>query len=369
MRILRKESSDILVVASPDEEVRLGDYLMVTEKDRSLVLQVIDENYLDVDGVEEEVIREEVLSMSAKGVTEDPADLASISRVIRDMRLLHCKARGSIERDRFSPHIDWIPSRTTSKVRRLDVNELLERAGVQGERKIIIGKSGGSSPFSVTAESFDGRVTIVTGRKESGKSHLAKMLVRGLAEYGAYCIVFDLNDEYGSVGLRGTAARPPLRRSSSLSSRDGSSGSIWPEWGCGRSRRMLQHSLDMPGTSIREFMRIWDTMHAKESVSLETLGEMIQQWRCNEFVRDALYSRYYTLQTSGLFTDSRDGDFSLGRFFASHPDGGVLVVSLCRTSPLNRRLQLSLSSPSSLSSWNRGSSLPSSSWLRRPIST
>ena len=106
--------------------MRLGDYLLVTEKERSLVLQVFDENYLDVDGIEEEVAREEVLLASAQGVTEDPADVSTISREIRDMRLLHCKARGSIEHGRYSPRIDWIPSRTTSKITRQNVNEILD---------------------------------------------------------------------------------------------------------------------------------------------------------------------------------------------------------------------------------------------------
>ena len=86
------------MVASPSENVRLGDYLMVSDKDeRSLILQIYDEHYLDVSGIEEEVAREEVLFSSTQGVTEDPADVGTISKEIRDMRLLQCKARGSIE--------------------------------------------------------------------------------------------------------------------------------------------------------------------------------------------------------------------------------------------------------------------------------
>jgi len=124
MRILRKEGANILVVASPAENVRLGDYLMVSDKDeRSLILQIYDEHYLDVGGIEEEVAREEVLLSTTQGVTEDPADVGTISKEIRDMRLLQCKARGSIERGSYSPRNDWIPSRTSSKVSKLGVNE------------------------------------------------------------------------------------------------------------------------------------------------------------------------------------------------------------------------------------------------------
>ena len=69
MRILRKDGADILVVASPTENVRLGDYLVVSDKDeRSLILQIYDESYLDVSGMEEEVAREEVLLAGTPGL-------------------------------------------------------------------------------------------------------------------------------------------------------------------------------------------------------------------------------------------------------------------------------------------------------------
>ena len=341
MRILKKEGPNILVVASHAEEVRLGDYLMVTEKERSLVLQVIDENYLDVDGIEEEVAREEILLSSVQGMTEDPADVSSISKEIRDMRLLLCKSRGSIEHGRHSPRIDWIPSRTTSRITRQNVNDILDSAGNRGQRKIKIGKSGRASSFSVTAEALDGRITIITGRKESGKSHLAKMLVRGLLEHGAYCIIFDLNDEYGSLGLRADGTKTPV--ADNLVVRKPGRDLKFSLSGVGlRSvTSLLQHSLEMPGTSLREFTRIWEDMDNKDEVSMEALGTYIQQWRCNEFVRDALYARYYTLSNSGLFTDAENA-FKLDDFFRTNPDGGALIVSLSRVSPLNRRMTVEL---------------------------
>ncbi len=341
MRILKKEGPNILVVASYTEDVRLGDYLMVTEKERSLVLQVIDENYLDVDGIEEEVAREEILLASVQGMTEDPADVSSISKEIRDMRLLQCKARGSIEHGRHSPRIDWIPSRTTSKITRQNVNEILDSAGNRGQRKIKIGRSGRASSFSVTAEALDGRISIITGRKESGKSHLAKMMVRGLLEHGAYCIVFDLNDEYGTVGIRADGSRTAV--ADKLVVRKPCRDLRFSLQGAGirAVTSLMQHSLEMPGTTMREFQRIWEGMEAKAEVSLEALGTYIQQWRCNEFVRDALYARYYTISNSGLFTDSDDA-FHLVDFFKSHPGGGALVISLSRVSPLNRKMTVEL---------------------------
>ena len=350
MRILRKEGANILVVASPTENARLGDYLMVADRDeRSLILQIYDENYLDVSGIEEEVAREEVLFSSTQGVTEDPADVATISKEIRDMRLLQCKARGSIEHGRYSSRNDWIPSRTASKITKLSINELLDTVGRPGERFIKIGRTGSrNQQFSIPAEALDGRVTIITGRKESGKSHLAKMMVRGLVQQGAYCIVFDLNDEYGSIGMKADGSSTDIAKKIDVRRPGRNLKFSLAGAGLRAITSLLQHSLDVTGTSIREFIRIWEAMEAKHEVGMTSLGNYIQQWRCNEFVRDALYSRFYTLSNSGIFYDGKAGDpdtrddDAIETFFEAHPDGGALVISLTRTSPLNRRMTVEL---------------------------
>ena len=54
----------------------------------------------------------------------------------------------------------------------------------------------------VYAEDLDGKLNIITGKKESGKSHLSKMLVKTLVQHGACVIVFDLNNEYRGIGCK-----------------------------------------------------------------------------------------------------------------------------------------------------------------------
>ena len=330
------------MVASPREQVMVGDYLLATEANRSLVLQVYDERYLDVEGVEEEIAREEVLSASAPGITSDPTELATISTLIRDMRILLCKARGTISGGRLTPRANWMPSRTKSSMRRLMVEDLASTVAPLGTRDIPLGTVDGQSAFSVPAEALDGRITVITGRKESGKSHLAKILLRGLLANGAYSVVFDLNDEYGSVGKRGDGSdaaegrrvkvmRPGRELKFSLAS-----------VGLRPISNLLSHSLEMPGTSLREFVKIWDQLDGRDELSLATLESAIQQWRCNEFVRDALFARYHTLASCGLFTDSPHHQFDLQDFFTLDRSGGALVVSLSGVSPLNRKMVVEL---------------------------
>jgi len=342
VKILKKESDDILVIASSRERVRVGDYLLAAEPQKGLVLQVYDERYLDVEGIEEEIAREEVLSASAPGVTSDPAELATISTLIRDMRILLCKARGTLSGGKFTPRADWMPSRTSSNVKRFMVEDLTDAVAPLGARDIRLGTADSESAFCIPAEALDGRITVITGRKESGKSHLAKILLRGLLSNGAYSVIFDLNDEYGTVGQRldgsdaGDARKvkvlhPGRELKFSLST-----------VGLRPVTNLLSHSLDMPGTSLREFVKIWEQLDSRDELSLASLELAIQQWRCNEFVRDALFARFHTIASSGLFTDSAHQQFDLQDFFTLNRGGGALVVSLSGVSPLNRKMVVEL---------------------------
>ncbi|MDA4124194.1 MAG: DUF87 domain-containing protein [Thaumarchaeota archaeon] len=340
--MLRKESNDILVIASPREHVRVGDYLVAAEEHKSLVLQVYDERYLDVEGIEEEIAREEILSASAPGTTSDPTDLTTISTLIRDMRILLCKARGTISNGKLTPRIDWMPSRTSSKVARLMVDELSEALTPLGQRRIKIGSVDSDSGFSISAESLDGRITVITGRKESGKSHLAKMLLRGLLEHGAYSVVFDLNDEYGTIGHREDGSKIPIAGKVKVMRPGRDLKFSLATIGLRSITNLLSHSLDMPGTSLREFVKIWEQLEERGELTLASLEAAIHQWRCNEFVRDALFARYHTIASCGLFTDSPQQQFDLQEFFTPNRGGGSLVVTLSGVSPLNRRMVVEL---------------------------
>lgn len=307
-----------------------------------MVLQIYDERYLDIEGIEEEIAREEVLSVSTPGVTEDPTEVSTMTAQIRDMRILVCKARGTISRGRLSPRIDWIPSRTHSSLRRLKVSDLAESVASLGRREVKLGNVDGDSEFSIAAEALDGRITVITGRKESGKSHLAKILLRGLLEHGAYSIVFDLNDEYGEIGLRADGSRTQLSPRFRVMRPGRDLKLSLASVGLRSMTSLLTHSLEMPGTSLREFVKIWESLEERGRLSMGALESGIHQWRCNEFVRDALFARYHTVASCGLFTDSPEKQFDLLDFFRSSRSGGSLVISLSGVSPLNRKMTVEL---------------------------
>jgi DNA helicase HerA-like ATPase len=222
------------------------------------------------------------------------------------------------------------------------VEELSGAVEPLGSRNIRIGSVDSESTFSIPAESLDGRITVITGRKESGKSHLAKILLRGLLENDAYSVVFDLNDEYGEIGFLRERTETDASRKVRVVRPGKDLKFSLASVGLRPITNLLSHSLDMPGTSLREFVKIWEQLDNRDELSLASLETAIQQWRCNELVRDALFARYHTLASCGLFTDSSHLQFDLQDFFTLNRSGGILVVSLSGVSPLNRRMVVEL---------------------------
>ncbi len=63
---------------------------------------------------------------------------------------------------------------------------LLKLGNVEGYRlPIVLGGTKDSSLLTIDASLLDGRLNIITGKKETGKSHLSKLLMANLVGYKA----------------------------------------------------------------------------------------------------------------------------------------------------------------------------------------
>src|SRR5205807_9774835 len=120
-------------------------------------------------------------------------DVSGQEETCNDKRLTVCKIRGTIAQDgSLSPSSCWLPSRASSKIRPYAVNRLIMNGG---KMPVMLGHNEGET-ISVDASGLDGGLNIITGRKGSGKSHLAKLLLLSMAGWGAPCVVLDVNGEY-----------------------------------------------------------------------------------------------------------------------------------------------------------------------------
>lgn len=329
----------VRILAGPEEEVEPGEFLFLEDpgKDSKLVLQVMDVGYINLEGSLDDIIRRELLS-DYDILDFDPQGINDFSRKLQDLKEVICKIRGELSENSFHLDIQHLPSRSRSQVTRMKIKDLIDPKDTPRHELIRIGKTKDGEPFYVRLEDLDGRLGLITGRKNSGKSHLAKILATELVLRGAYVFVLDLNDEY--TGLRYQRDGKDSRLAKRLIS-------LYP----GKSLQfdlnylgvevmvdMMKHTLEMPSASLREFSLIWNMLRVDGNLSLAALGTAIPRWRCNQFVKEALLSRFQSLKECNLFSDNLNGGLRFEEIIKRYPEGGMFVISLGALPTLARRI-------------------------------
>jgi hypothetical protein len=350
MKILYKNSIDELILLAMESDIaRKGDYLLIHDEkiNKKMIVQIYNEEYLSSQSLIEDIVKDEVVIASSVENLHDPLDIGKLSRMIRDARLFRTKIRASIDSEsKFSNEITWLPSRVDSKINRMKISEidnLVKRTGIYS---IHLGNSGwDDEQFEIFADDLDGKLNIVTGKKESGKSHLTKLLIKSLVEYGAFVIVMDLNNEYGGLAWNRDGTQSALHKQITILEPGGGLGFSLDYCGKAAISSMLKNALDTPAASLREFIRIWDWLENKDTLDIEALGNAINTWNTNELVRDALISRYHSICSSGLFVGTPTINHEGLRFeslTARKNQGLALILNMGKAMPVVRRMIVEL---------------------------
>jgi len=343
MRLYKKEGNSIQILSSPKDDVEKGDYLLVedTNVNRKLITQVIDVQFASVPGLLEELLRDSTTEEQIYGENFDPLGVSSHINHIQDARMLLCKIRGTILNDKLRVNSSWLPSRSKSGITKISINSLLAHVRGKEDLPINIGETKDASPLNITAHDLDGRLNIITGKKGTGKSHLSKLLVLGLVEYKATVVVLDLNGEYTGLGFSANGGGNEYSDRVHVLTPGANFRVSLSQMGLSVILKILVHALDLPGTSTREFKRIWKSLRQQGKFTLQDLGEAIRKCSCNLHVRDALFSRYYSLVNSGFFTDNDEAATSFEKLFEETRDnGGALIINLKDVSSIDRQIVL-----------------------------
>lgn len=346
MKVLTKNGNELVILAMKNDSIHKGDYLLIEDKylNKKMIAQIYDEEYLSSQSLVEDIVRDEIITASSTECLHDPLDIAKMSNILRDARIFLTKMRGTIDTNgKISADVTWIPSRVNSSLRRLTSIELSSYLSRSGLLPIKMGRTrGDKESFEIYAEDLDGKLNIVTGKKESGKSHLTKILISSLIKYGAFIIIFDLNDEYGGISKNCDGTPSSIAKKVKILKCD--SGLNFSLKYCGRASisNMLRNALDTPTASMREFFRIWDWLENRDNLKIEAFGKAINTWNVNELVRDALVSRLHIIQTSRLFLENESLGFRFEDHFSNLNDGSTIVISMGKMVPLVRRMVVEL---------------------------
>lgn len=350
MKILQKSNDELVLFAVKSEKVSKGDYLLIEDclSHKKMLVQVYNEEYLANQSIIEDIVKDEIVRATSPEESHDPLEIGILSAIVRDSRLFKAKIRASgISSADMSNDISWLPSRVNSKIRPLESSELNYILKKDGQSPIMMGYvTKNNEPFFIYAEDLDGKLNVIAGRKESGKSYLSKLLVRSLVEQGAFVLVFDLNNEYSGLGLRCDGSESST--DSKIVLLDPGKNLRFSFEYCGKSSisSMLKNALDMPSTSLREFLRIWDILHKRHALTLEAFSNAINGWNFNDLVRDALISRFHTISNSKLFiNDEKDDDHDGLRFeqlISDNNQGLAMIVNMGRFAPVIRYMIVEL---------------------------
>jgi len=289
MKLFRKDGELIEVVAYPGETVHKGDYLMVMDetKELGLIVQVIDFEYIEVPGLLEDVIREGLFRDSI--YIDGGGKYDRVTTLINDIKILKCKIRGATKNGRLINFIDDLPSRLSSEIYKVSPNQLLNM--VRGEVKypVKLGRDMSSNDFIVDAFHLDGSLTLITGMKGSGKSHLAKLLAYHFSRLGARFIILDINSEY--VGLSEEEGIIVLEPGKNL---------IFDVEYLGKDTliNVFTNILGLPSVSVNLFGEIWDIAeNRKEKITLDMLDKIANLYIKNLMVKDAIIHRLNALKS------------------------------------------------------------------------
>ena len=342
MKLYKKEGNIIQILSFPNENAEKGDYLMVEDADaaKALIVQVIDVQFAAVPGVLEELLR--TLPDGGEpiqGEDIDPLEIAPHITYIQDASLLVCKIRATLENGLLSPSSSWLPSRSQSLIKKVSVPALMKLAKVDGKLPIILGGTKDSSLLTVDATDLDGTLNIITGKKGCGKSHLSKLLMASLVGYKATVVIFDLNGEYGSIGMTNDGRRNMYYDKIYALTPSQNFKVAISQLHLNVVLGILVNALHLPGTSAREFKRIWKQLKDQGKLTLAELHDAIKNCNCNQHVRDALASRYFSLMNSGFFTDNlAEATLLEDSLFKAKDNGGAIIVNLKNTGNIDRQI-------------------------------
>jgi energy-coupling factor transporter ATP-binding protein EcfA2 len=342
MKLYKKEGNILQILSFPTENAEKGDYLLVEDQDssRALIAQVIDVQFAAVPGVLEELLR--TLPDGGEpiqGEDIDPMEIAPHITYIQDASLLVCKIRATLENNLLSPSSSWLPSRSQSLIKKLSVPMLLKLADIDGKLPIILGGTKDASLLTIDASTIDGTLNIITGKKGCGKSHLSKLLMASLIGYKATVVVFDLNGEYSYIGMTQDGKRNMYYDKIHVLAPSCNFKVALDQLHLNVVMGILVHALHLPGTSAREFRRVWKQLKEKGRLTLNDLGEEIRNLKCNQHVRDAITSRFHSLVNSGFFTDRHAEATLLEEYLLkSKEQGGAIIVNLRNTSTIDRQI-------------------------------
>jgi len=338
LSLYKIENGEVQIISCPPQDIRKGDYLSIedTSTKKSLIVQVIEIDYANVPGILEDILRRSS-SCKVDGEDFDPLEVRSYVELVKDAEVLRCRIRGGLIEGRFTNDVSWVPVRSRSRVIGIPDETLLKLINPNRALPIRLGKTRKEVRVEIDARGIDAALNIISGKKGTGKSHLAKTILLGLLSQGCICLVLDINGEYTRLGFKSTGERNRYYEKIRVLAPGRNFRVDLKYAGLGSILSIMRSVMDTPGTSTWEFRRIWKELERRGAISIEQIFKSIDRIT-HEYVRDALLRRFQSLVGTGFFTDDPRSTLLFEEIFAEMEDGGAIILDLSNLPSMVRKI-------------------------------
>jgi hypothetical protein len=333
MQVYQKIGDEVILLYNPSkEEVIVGENLLIADSSRKkgILVQVFEQNLVELPGILEELIRKESLA-EMKVQEHVPEGYQKFTVDLKNMKFARARVRKEVDlsKEEILDWSGWVPDRS-SEVKPIDDEWILDKLKIgKGfyKNQVYLGRTNFSKyDFYISAYNLQG-ITIVVGKKGTGKSHLTKSMLLGLVDLGAIGIVFDINDEYSPMTK--TIDGEESSYSKKLITLDPGKNLKFTLDYVGRDVfiDVLTNALELRDASTIELMNIWDRLVQGNRLSFQNLFTEANRVSMAN-VRSALTNRLNRVRDSKLFVDDSEQAITIEEEIEKITKGGALIINL-----------------------------------------
>jgi DNA helicase HerA-like ATPase len=252
---------------------------------------------------------------------------------VKNMKFARAKIRKELkitdQREEILDWTGWVPDRS-ARVEPVDDDWILTKMKIGKQfykHPVEIGRTAYTrKELVISAHNLQG-ISIIVGKKGTGKSHLAKALLLGLIDNGAIGLIFDINDEYSALkfNLDGTESK----YSNKIITLDPGVNLRFtlPYIGADVFFDVIQTTMGLPEASAYELRNIWDDLEEKGPLSFSKLRKEVEN-TLDRRILGAIIRRLDRMEQTGLFTDNPEESIKFEEEFKRIKGGGAIVINL-----------------------------------------
>nr|MDO8098444.1 DUF87 domain-containing protein [Candidatus Njordarchaeota archaeon] len=335
MQMFRKMGDEVVLIYNPrNEGVEVGENIKILDSaaGRGLIVQVIEQSLVDLTGILEEIVRSE--SLGEIEVEEHVSSEFEKYRLdVRNMKFARAKIRKEITvqdgQENIADWTGWVPDRS-AEATPIEDEWLIGKLGIAKENfkhPIAIGETAYTKrPFVMSAFHLQG-ITLIVGKKGTGKSHVAKALLLGLIDQGAKGIIFDINDEYSAMRHSEKGRRSPYYDKIIPLDPGANLRFTLPYIGSDVFFDVIQTTMGLPEASAYELKNIWSDIEKAKQLSFTNLGVRATD-SLDARILGAITRRLDRMSQTNLFVDRETQATTLEVELKKIEGGGALVINL-----------------------------------------